>query len=72
MTKSQIKHVQILSLTFQRKLARKYAKGAKEHGGDLHDYPELMLLDQAIEEVIDCYAYLMTLREKLTKKLFKR
>ncbi len=44
----------------------KYRAGAAEHGGELLDLPESMILDLAIEEAVDQVVYLLSLKEKLT------
>lgn len=72
LTKAQRDHINHLSLEFTARMSEKYRKGAKEHGGDIFDLNEFVLLDEAIAEAIDQFVYLMTLRSKLTKRLVKR
>ena len=43
----------------------KYKAGAREHDGDLLDMPILQLLNEAIEENIDQFTYLTTLRDAI-------
>lgn len=62
---NQEAHLLRLQKAFARFLALKYTRGAKEHGGELLNYSPKELLDEAIDEVVDQYTYLMTLREKL-------
>jgi hypothetical protein len=56
---------QIKSL--KKELEDKYRKGAEEHGGDLIDKTELELIECAIEETIDQFTYLSSLRDKLKR-----
>lgn len=67
MTQKQKNHVEDLLAVFKDRLAEKYQKGAEEHGGNLWDMSAEQLLDEAINECIDQYTYLMTLKEKLEK-----
>lgn len=46
----------------------KYRKGQSEHGGNLFDLSPLQLIDSAIEEAIDQFVYLVTLKEKIRPK----
>lgn len=69
MTESQLKHLHQLQDSFAEQVALKYAKGALEHGGLLWDKETAWLLDQAIDEAIDQYVYLMTMKEKLNADL---
>lgn len=62
MTPNQEKHLQTIKDQFTRDVELKYRKGAKEHGNDLMDSDPLKLVDMAIEEAIDQYVYLSTLR----------
>lgn len=67
-TKQQRIHLIRLQTQFQLLSQRKYIKGAEEHGGFLGDNHPLKLLDMAIEEAIDQYIYLVTLRDQLVKR----
>jgi hypothetical protein len=64
-TPEQEAHLGRLKTTFSLVCERKYRKGQQEHGGDLWQKSELELVDDAIDEVIDQWVYLSTLREKL-------
>lgn len=61
----QTKHLNHVQGEFAHRLAAKYTKGAEEHGGDLQDMNELELVENAIEECIDQFTYLLTARDKL-------
>lgn len=54
--------------SFDNKAEKKFKRGKAEHGGFLGDMTPLQLLDNAIDETIDQYTYLYTLRLKLSKK----
>lgn len=60
-TKQQEKHLASLKKEFVEKLDKKYRQGAKEHGGNIWDNNNL--LDEAIAETVDLYAYLQTLKK---------
>ena len=47
----------------------KYRAGAAEHGGELLALPDLCILDLAIDEAIDQAVYLLSLKEKLVRRL---
>lgn len=66
LTYEQTAHLSRLVTEFEHKLEAKYTKGAEEHGGDLRDLTPLQLIDNALDEVIDQWVYLSTLREKLS------
>lgn len=63
MNKKQTKHCDTITRDFAKSLRLKYKKGAKEHGGNLWDNKHL--LDEALNEVVDLYSYLHTLRHKV-------
>ena len=65
MDKEQKRHLSRIKESFSEIVEAKYEKGAREHGGHLWDNP--CLLDEAIDEVIDLYVYLITLREKVKR-----
>lgn len=58
-------HLEYIEQQFVRDVRLKYRKGAEEHGGFLGDKHILELLDEAIQETVDQYTFLVTLREKL-------
>ena len=66
-TLEQQKHLSKLTFKFALLIARKYTRGAAEHGGNLWDLSAEQLLDEAIAECIDQFTYLMTLKEKLSE-----
>jgi hypothetical protein len=65
MTEEQEKHLQRVKDDFVKLVDPKYRKGQKEHGGDLFTKPSVDLLDSAIEEAVDQFVYLSSLREHL-------
>lgn len=65
MTPDQETHLANLKARFTQQLDRKYRQGQLQHGGNLWDMTPERLLDEAIQEAIDQYTYLMTLKENL-------
>lgn len=65
MTNEQHEHIGKIVLDFSRKANEKYEKGVIEHGGNLWEHETLWLVEQAMDEAIDQYVYLYTLREKI-------
>lgn len=65
MTPEQEKHLGYILSEFEFRADTKYRKGQLEHGGNLFDMTTLDLLEHAIEEAIDQFVYLMSLRLKL-------
>ena len=63
LNKQQEEHLKKLKESFAKALDKKYRAGAAEHGGCIWDNPRL--LDEAIDETVDLYAYLMTFRDVL-------
>lgn len=55
-------HLARILNTFTQDARAKYAKGQREHGGNLWETPGI--LDHAIEEAIDLVVYLYTLKEQ--------
>jgi hypothetical protein len=73
MTSKQKEHINNICKYFKDKAVNKYKKGAKEHGGNLWEVEGL--IDMALDEVIDQFIYLTTLRQQIIKtkvKLGKR
>jgi len=68
MTNEQELHLATIKATFSVLVDAKYRKGQAEHGGDLLDLGELQLVEMALEEAVDEVVYLLSLREKLTKR----
>lgn len=69
MTEDQQNHIDSIVEDFAIKATAKYEAGAKEHGpGAIWDLSSLKLIDSALEEAIDQYVYLYTLKEKLLEK----
>lgn len=69
MTEEQQAHVDRIKSDFRGKVQAKYANGVKEHGGNLWERDALYLVEQAMDEAMDQYVYLHTLRERLLKGL---
>ncbi len=69
MTSSQEAHLAQIKADFVALVDSKYRAGAAEHDGELLAVPSLALLDFALEEAIDQVVYLLSLKEKLTRRL---
>ncbi len=67
MNDDQKMHVQRLKAVFNRSVSEKYERGVVEHGGNLWEKGIIELLDEAINETIDQFTYLQTLRDKFMK-----
>ena len=65
MNARQEEHLNRIKNQFVQAVDSKYRAGAREHDGGLLDMPALQLLDEAIEENIDQFTYLITLRDAI-------
>jgi len=65
MTHEQEKHVIDITDMFVSRMMEKYELGAREHGGNLWDKNPIWLIDQAMDEAIDQFVYLYTIKQKL-------
>lgn len=68
MTQPQEAHVQRLIRLFGEAGYDKYAEGCKEHGGNLWELPDEVLVELLMEEVLDLWMYAATLRERILRK----
>lgn len=62
---SQRLHINAITRSFKKLATEKYAKGVKEHGGNLWEVSGL--IDMALDECIDQYIYLTTLKSQIIK-----
>ena len=70
MTDAHEQHLQQIKDKFVSEVDKKYRAGVKEHGGNLAvDYTLPELLDMAMEEVLDLWVYLESLRMRLQNEL---
>ena|SRR6185312_14202384 len=65
LTREQYKHIRDLAIAFTSRLNTKYRAGVAEHGGDIRDNGPTALIDMAIDELVDAFVYMMSVREKL-------
>jgi hypothetical protein len=65
MTSSQEKHLQELHLFHSFLLDKKYRAGAKKYKNNLLSLTPRRLLEEALEENIDQYVYIVTALKKL-------
>ena len=63
------KHLEGIKKDFINLADKKYRKGVEEHGGNLPDKEGL--IDMAIEEMVDGFIYLTTLRSQIKKSKVK-
>ena len=68
MSPMQEAHLGRVKAEFAALVDSKYRAGAVEHRGELLALPPLKILDLAIEEAIDQVVYLLSLKEKLTRR----
>lgn len=69
LTKAQKNHLRSIKIFFSDSADIKYVHGAKEHGGNLFDFSLLQLVDASLDECVDQFTYLTTLRAKLLKEI---
>lgn len=69
LTEAQKNHIRHLRAEFGVHLTRKYKAGAEEHKGDLRDLTGVQLLDAALDEVVDQWVYIKTLRDRLAENM---
>jgi hypothetical protein len=67
-TRAQEAHLARVKKKFVLLVDAKYRAGAAEHGGELLALPDLIILDFAIDEAIDQIVYLLSLRERLSRR----
>jgi len=65
MTEAQEQHLARLKEAFSLFVDGKYRRGQAEHGGNLFDLSALELLNAAIDETVDQFTYLQTLKDRL-------
>lgn len=65
MTPEQEAHLQHIKDEFCRAVDAKYRNGQREHGGNMWRMPVLSLVQNAMDEAVDQYVYLRTMRDKL-------
>ena len=68
MTNEQELHLSTIKILFEKWVDGKYRNGQSRHGGNLFDMSALQLIDNAIDESVDQFVYLITLRNKLQSK----
>lgn len=66
---AQTEHLQAILRDFIDKTSDKYVSGATEHGGNLWD--KSGIIEMAMEEAIDLYVYLYTLKQQLIESEVK-
>lgn len=65
MTGQHEEHLAAIKQGFVERVDKRYRSGNAEHGGFILDKPDL--IDEAIEEVIDTYVYLVSLKEQIRR-----
>lgn len=58
-------HLARLRRQLDTQVDAKYRKGNAEHGGSLDNWDELDLVNAAIDEAIDQFVYLSTLKDRI-------
>jgi len=66
MTPEREAHLKSIQDTFCEQVKEKYLRGQSLHGGNL--YEKEGMLDMALEEVLDLYVYLITLKQNVLRK----
>ena len=66
MKQQQEQHLANIKEDFLREVDKKYRAGQEQHGGDL--WAKKDLIDKALEEIIDLYVYMVTLKTQIENK----
>lgn len=69
MTAAQEDHLQSIKDNFISLVDTKYRAGVIEHGGNLFDAPAEKLMGEALNETIDQFTYIITLRDNYFKRV---
>lgn len=69
MNKKCENHLAKIQESFIKQVEEKYKHGVKQHGGGLWD--KEYLIDFAIDEVLDLYTYLFSLKQQIKKSKVK-
>ena len=72
MTPGQEEHLASIKAQFLAAVDGKYRAGQREHGGDLWGLSPLALVDAALEEAVDAFVYLSTIRQILQSRSRER
>lgn len=65
MTPEQEAHLQHIKDEFSKAVDAKYRNGQREHGGNMWRMSTLSLIQNAMDEAVDQYVYLRTLKDKI-------
>lgn len=68
----QTNHINTIAREFSLAMAQKYANGQVEHGGNLWEQPEGVLVAMALDEAIDQVVYLLTLQRVMGERARER
>lgn len=66
MKQLQEQHLANIKEDFAREVDKKYRAGQEQHGGDL--WAKKDLINKALEEIIDLYVYMSTLKTQIENK----
>jgi hypothetical protein len=66
MTTQQEEHLKKVKDSFSNEVDRKYRAGQAQHGGNL--WLKKDLIGKALEEIIDLYVYMATLKEQIEQQ----
>ncbi|NCD07263.1 MAG: hypothetical protein EOL97_14210 [Spirochaetia bacterium] len=66
MTTQQEEHLKKVKDSFNNEVDRKYRAGQAQHGGNL--WLKKDLIGKALEEIIDLYVYMATLKEQIEQQ----
>lgn len=69
MSEQQQKHIAAIVRRFSKEATYKYAAGVREHGGNIWETPTLDLIVNAMQEMLDGYVYLYTIKEQIEAQI---
>lgn len=65
LSKGEEKFLDYIKCNATERIHKQYVRGAEQHEHDLFRKNSLVLVEDIMEEILDAYVYLQTLREKL-------